>query len=85
MFEEIMKKMFIERRTMQETAKQLGMGNQLLEARLHTMMELGYIEKAEEVTVCKGCALSSTCKDRGQGIHQYRLTEKGKRVMERED
>lgn len=82
MISDVLKHIFVERLSLNETAYKMGMSGEQLKDRLRIMEQMGYLRKADpdisHCTSCSSCTSSTTC-DLGNG--QYMLTEKGSRLI----
>lgn len=84
MISEILRHIFIERLSLNETALIMGISGQQLRDRVRTMEQMGYIKKAGADMSLQRCSSCSSCKicltgnwDNGE----YMLTDKGSKLI----
>ncbi len=84
MISEILKHIFIERMSLNETAGIMGMSGQQLKDRIRTLEQMGYIRKAdtELSRKCGSCSSCNAC-NIDLGAVQYVLTDKGFKLIEK--
>jgi DNA-binding Lrp family transcriptional regulator len=84
MISDVLKHIFVERLSLNETAHKMGMSGEQLKDRLRIMEQMGYLKKtdADFSHACNSCSSCKACPTGDLGGGQYMLTEKGYRLIE---
>ena len=84
MISEILRHIFVERMSLNETAAIMGMSGQQLKDRVRTLEQMGYIRK-EDTAISHACGSCSSCNacPTGLGAVEYVLTDKGSKLIEK--
>lgn len=84
MISEILRYIFVERMSLNETADMMGMSGQQLKDRIMTLEQMGYIRKANTTVSheCGSCASCNACST-DFGTVQYMITDKGSKLIEK--
>jgi len=92
MIRELLKSMFRDHSTLQETAERLGLEIRELKGRIEMLLHMDYIRKVAVPagdcgSTCCGCSIHENCKDESEAeeklIWGFELTEKGERLLDK--
>jgi len=86
MIRELLHMLAVEKLTLGQISERSGIPHDHLQGRLDMLVNLGYLEEAEDGGGCAGCSQAGTCTERrkdGRGPRYLELTSKGREALEK--